>query len=50
MNIDELFLKKQETKKLASLPTSEGSMNVKGVSCALAQIFTQKRNGAKGNT
>lgn len=35
---------KQKTKKLGSLPTSEGSMNVKGVSCDLAQIFTQNRN------
>jgi hypothetical protein len=36
---------KQKTKKLGALPTSEGSMNVKGVSCDLVQIFTQKRKG-----
>lgn len=42
-------LKKKE-KKLASLHISEGPMNVKGVSCVLAQIFTQKRNEQKGNT
>ncbi len=47
MNIDEI---KTKTKKLASLPTSEGLMNVKGVSCVLGQIFTQKRNEQKGNT
>jgi hypothetical protein len=45
MNIDEI-----KTKKLASFPTSEGSMNVKGVSCVRAQIFTQKKNGQKGST
>jgi hypothetical protein len=39
---------KQKTKKLASFPTSEGSMNVKGVSCVPAQIFTQKEEWAKG--
>ncbi len=47
MNIDEIKTKKQ---KLAPLPINEGPMNVKGVSCVLAQIFTQKRNGQKGNT